>query len=139
MEEEVYPKNYIRRFDIFAEYNRLQALNKYKYSEDDAKAYGIAIAKVVAGRKFRKLFKTSHLSKSTLSSSELENSQNNKWWRKFGSSKEFDKEIVDRMGRDFYEKVFSPAVQEAYKKGLKYIQIRDTLREEWNKKVKIKS
>jgi len=26
MEEELYPKNYIRRFDVFAEYNRLLAL-----------------------------------------------------------------------------------------------------------------
>ena len=137
MEEEVlYPKNYIRRFDVFAEYNRLLALNKYKYSPADAKAYGLAVAKVVAGRKFKKILHPlhQHLSKKVISS----NKEDSKlWWKKFGSAKEFDKEIIERMGKDFYEKVFAPAIKKAFEEGKKYTQIRDTIREPWNKKIKV--
>jgi len=46
------PRAPIRRFDVFAEWNRIRALKEYGFSEDDAKAYGLAVAKVVAARKF---------------------------------------------------------------------------------------
>ncbi|MBI3951095.1 MAG: hypothetical protein HY314_11655 [Acidobacteria bacterium] len=46
------PKTEIRRFDIFAEWNRLKARHRLHLSEADASAYGLAVAKVVAARKF---------------------------------------------------------------------------------------
>jgi len=46
------PHAQIRRFDIFAEWNRLKARSRHHMSTADARAYGLAVAKVVASRKF---------------------------------------------------------------------------------------
>ncbi|MEO2065138.1 MAG: hypothetical protein ABGX17_01400, partial [Desulfurobacteriaceae bacterium] len=46
------PKAPIRHFDIFAEWNRIKAIKEYGFSEEEAKAFGLAVAKVVAARKF---------------------------------------------------------------------------------------
>ena len=46
------PQAEIRRFDIFAEWNRLKAHHSHHLPEAEAQAYGLAVAKVVAGRKF---------------------------------------------------------------------------------------
>ena len=45
------PLKSIRRFDVFAEVNRLKALQEGR-PEDEAKGYGIWLAKVVAGRRY---------------------------------------------------------------------------------------
>src|SRR6187551_436024 len=45
------PLKSIRRFDVFAEVNRLKALDEGR-PEDEAKGYGIWLAKVVAGRRY---------------------------------------------------------------------------------------
>lgn len=47
---DVPPRRQIRRFDIFAEWNRLKALERKHMGEDDARAYGLAVAKIVAAR-----------------------------------------------------------------------------------------
>ena len=49
------------------------------------------------------------------------------------SNEMFDREIVDRMGPEFYEVVFQPAIREALAAGRKrkYEQIRDTIRKDW--------
>ena len=47
------PKAPIRRFDVFAEYNRQKALAKGQPS-DEAAGYGLWVAKIVAARKFRR-------------------------------------------------------------------------------------
>jgi hypothetical protein len=46
------PRAEIRRFDIFAEWNRLKARHHHHLPEPEAQAYGLAVAKVVAARKF---------------------------------------------------------------------------------------
>jgi hypothetical protein len=46
------PRLEIRRFDIFAEWNRLKARTRQHFSDADAQSYGLAVAKVVAARKF---------------------------------------------------------------------------------------
>jgi hypothetical protein len=43
----------------------------------------------------------------------------------------FDREIVDRMGPEFYDVVFQPAIREALAAVCKYEQIRDTIRKDW--------
>ena len=43
------PQSEIRRFDVFAEWNRLKARHSHRLPETDAQAYGLAVAKVVAG------------------------------------------------------------------------------------------
>ena len=40
------------------------------------------------------------------------------------------------MGRDFYEKVFKPAIEKAFDEGKDYMDIRDSIREEWNRLLK---
>ena len=57
------PTKAIRRFDVFAEYSRQERLEK-GYAKDEAKGYGIWLAKVVASRKFSKKSESSDGSKS---------------------------------------------------------------------------
>lgn len=120
----------IRRFDIFAEWNRLKALKRLHLKADDARAYGLAVAKVVAGRKFAghepgqvKEWKRRARHDET----------DEPWWPHLGSTEEFESKIMSRMGRDFYRRVFQPAVREAWDAGQKYEDIRDALRGPWNK------
>jgi hypothetical protein len=47
------------------------------------------------------------------------------------SDETFDREIVDRMGPEFYEAVFQPSIREAVATGRKYEQFRDTIRKDW--------
>jgi hypothetical protein len=122
------PKAPIRRFDIFAEWNRIKALKEFGFSPDDAKAYGLAVAKVVAARKFY----GHRLKYRGATRAFVEGKTKEKWWEKLASAREFDEKIVDRMGRDFYERVFSPAILKAYQEGKSYEEIRDALRQEWN-------
>jgi hypothetical protein len=44
---DIHPQQAIRRFDVFAEYTRQERQEK-GYPEDEAKGYGIWLAKVVA-------------------------------------------------------------------------------------------
>lgn len=39
--------------------------------------------------------------------------------------------MVERMGGDFYNRVFVPAITEAREHGASYERIRDTIRQEW--------
>ena len=129
------PKNAIRRFDVFAEYQRLKALEKDQMPSDVAKGYGISLAKVVAARRFRRTREADDRAgegkKRASSSEELVDDK----WRTLDGEPQtdalFEKEIVQRMGPDFYEKVFAPAVAEAFKAGKDYTDIRDTIRKDW--------
>ena len=123
----------IRRFDVFAEYNRLR--NEAKGMPDAAaKGDALWLAKVVAARKFA----TSIRRKAELSA---------KLKRKPGATAPsgvktlegkpqtgelFDREIIDRMGPEFYHRVFAPSIANAYHSGEKYEAIRDCLRAPWN-------
>ncbi|WP_456436532.1 hypothetical protein [Thermovibrio ammonificans] len=122
----------IRRFDVFAEWNRFKALKELGFTEDDAKAYGLAVAKVVAARKFY----GHRIKYKGATKAFVEGRTKEKWWEKLASAAEFDEKIVNRMGRDFYEKVFSPTIESLYEQGKKYEEIRDTVRQEWNKLLK---
>ena len=50
-ESNLHPAKAIRRFDVFAEYTRLERRAK-GYKAAESKGYGIWLAKVVAARKF---------------------------------------------------------------------------------------
>jgi hypothetical protein len=125
------PNMAIRRFDVFAEYTRQERLSK-GYPEDEAKGYGIWLAKVVAARRFGK----SGDSKSTTpkSKSSGETAAEPKF-RSVGDELQtdeiFDHDIIDRMGASFYDDVFVPAIAEAIADGKDYSQIRDSIRREW--------
>ena len=127
---ELKPNAPIRRFDVFAEYNRLDALKKGE-SAAQAKGYGIWLAKVVAAKKFRKKEREEKRG----SEGEKKKPERRKKWRDMSgipqTDKLFDKEIVKRMGQEFYRDVFAPAIQEAFDEGKEYREIRDVIRREW--------
>lgn len=125
----------IRRFDIFAEWNRLKAREKLKLSAGDSRAYGLAVAKVVAGRKQRREAGKEPKSEDTQKEKDdqsKERAKDERWWEHLGSDDEFRRVIVRRMGEDFYKDVFAPAVRKAWDAGKDYTDIRDTLRNPWN-------
>jgi hypothetical protein len=139
-ETEIRPLQPIRRFDVFAETKRLEAL-AHGEPDDVAKGYGIRIAKIVASRRFggSKPKKTHRDRDDT---PEGESSAGSRFGGEGGSKfrsldgeiqsdETFDREIVDRMGPEFYEVVFQPAIREALAAGRKYEQIRDTIRKDW--------
>lgn len=138
-ESDLHPLQPIRRFDVFAETKRLEAL-AHGEPEDVAKGYGIRIAKIVASRRFGGASTKSHAEKK--SRSEREASSSDRFAGEGGAKfraldgelqteETFDHEIIDRMGPEFYEVVFQPAIHDALSEGRKYEQIRDTIRKDW--------
>ncbi|MCD6027844.1 MAG: hypothetical protein K0S78_18 [Thermomicrobiales bacterium] len=138
-ESDLRPLQPIRRFDVFAETKRLEAL-AHGEPDDVAKGYGIRIAKIVASRRFGGTPKKDHAKKK--SASEREPSTGDRF-RGEGDARfraldgelqtdeTFDHDIIDRMGPEFYEVVFQPAIREALAEGRKYEQFRDTIRKDW--------
>ncbi|MGH2521298.1 MAG: hypothetical protein ACRDH2_02240 [Anaerolineales bacterium] len=126
------PKESIRRFDVFAEYNRQKAMAE-GMPADEAKGYGLWLAKVVAARRFGGS-KAAKEAKPSAKGEEPKKKRKTKWRAlddKPQTDKLFDKEIVNRMGREFYESVFVPAIRAAFAKGQSYVDIRDSLRQGW--------
>jgi hypothetical protein len=127
------PQQEIRRFDIFAEWNRLKGRTKAKLNEADAQAYGLAVAKVVAARKF-----SGHdpAQAKELKRKAKEEEVGEPWWEHMGSAEEFERKVVARMGEEFYRDVFQPVILQAWDGGQRYEEIRDALREPWNRQLR---
>ena len=126
------PRFPIRRFDVFADYNRV----KYEAQgmpEDQAKGRGIWIAKVVAGRGGGGAAVSERHEHHGEDGGSPEREEDK--FRSAGgvpqTDETFDKEIVDRMGGDFYAEVFHPAIEQAFKDGKRYEEIRDSIRKGW--------
>jgi hypothetical protein len=125
--DELHPAKAIRRFDVFAEYKKLEQMDK-GMPEGEAKGYGLWVAKVVASRKFGS--KVDDGGGQTGSKQYPESK-----WRTLDGDEQtddlFDIEIMHRMHPDFYAKVFAPAIKQAFDDGKKYEDIRDSIREDW--------
>jgi hypothetical protein len=123
----------IRRFDVFAEYSRQEQLEK-GLPEDQAKGYGVWIAKVVASRRFGSK-KSDTTPKHKVSGDGRPAPESETEFRSVGDELQtdevFDADIIERMGASFYDKVFVPAIEEARKHGKSYEDIRDSIRKEW--------
>jgi hypothetical protein len=123
------PHQPIRRFDVFAEYTRQERRQKGS-PEDEAKGYGIWLAKVVASRRFGQ--KSSSDGKTPSKQAEREEEPK---FRSVGdelqTDETFDHDIVERMGARFYDDVFVPAITAAREEGKSYETIRDTIRSGW--------
>ena len=126
------PKREIRRFDIFAEYRKQDQQSK-EMPEDEAMGYGLWVAKVVASR-----HRGGEKSGSDPDSRDKDGRHRplvDGKWRTLDDEPQtdalFDKEIVDRMGRTFYRRVFAPSIRRARKAGKAYEEIRDTIRKPW--------
>jgi hypothetical protein len=132
------PKKAIRRFDVFAEYSRQERQEK-GYPEDEAKGYGVWLAKVVASRRFGTKSESADRKKSSTRKGELAEEPK---FRSLGDELQtdatFDHDIIDRMGAEFYDDVFAPAIGEARNQGESYESIRDDIRKSW-KPAKAKS
>ncbi len=126
---DVKPRARIRRFDVFAEYNRIKAMKEKRMRAAKAKGYGLWLAKVVAARKFGREAKTGE------GRARKEPPVDRQGWHLLGgkpqSDELFDHEIVARMGGDFYRRVFAPAIRKAFNEGQDYVAIRDRIRAQW--------
>jgi hypothetical protein len=126
----VSPKSNVRRFDVFAEYTRLEKLSE-GFPAEEAKGYAIWLAKVVAARKYGRLKPGAAERKGA----EPAGARARKFRSLSGieqTDEMFDKQIVERMGKTFYRRVFSPAIREAFKSGKSYREIRDSIRKHWH-------
>jgi hypothetical protein len=126
------PQAAIRRFDVFAEYNRQKARAEGMPAAQ-AKGHGLWLAKLVASRKFRKSSADDDGADKP-DGAPAERRRASKWKSLSGepqTDKLFDKEIVARMGASFYRRVFAPAIERARERGLSYEAIRDSIRREW--------
>jgi len=135
----VHPLQPVRRFDVFAETKRLEAL-AHGEPEDVAKGYGIRIAKIVASRRFGGAAKKPP--REMERKPEREQAEGDRFGGEGGAKfraldgelqtdETFDREVIQRMGPEFYDVVFAPAIKEALDSGRKYEQFRDTIRKEW--------
>lgn len=123
------PRNPIRRFDVFAEY-RKQELQDEGTPEDEAKGYGLWVAKVVAARRFGR----SRGPGGRAHGGPPEPERRGKWHELDGQPQTdalFNAEVVARMGPEFYREVFVPAIQQARAHGRSYEAIRDAIRRPW--------
>jgi hypothetical protein len=131
-DDELLPRKAIRRFDVFAEVNRLEALAEGR-AEDEAKGHGIWLAKVVAGRRFGR--KSDGADRPRRQRDESAEDRAETKFKHAGdelqTDETFDTEIVERMGADFYEQVFSPAIHDSLDRGERYEEFRDTIRGDW--------
>ena len=125
------PRMAIRRFDVFAEYSRQEQIEK-GLPEDEAKGYGVWIAKVVASRRFGK--KSDGPPKKGEGGGKGGKTVIPRF-RSVGDEMQtdevFDHDIIERMGAAFYDQVFVPAIEQARAAGESYEDIRDSIRKEW--------
>lgn len=128
------PKAPIRRFDVFAEYTKQKAIQD-GMPEDQAEGYGLWVAKVVASRRFGGSPPNQPHRKSEGDDEEKDEKKDKPKWHDLGGEPQtdelFEREIVGRMGRRFYNTVFAPAIEDALAQGKTYTAIRDTIRKEW--------
>jgi len=123
--EELHPAKAIRRFDIFAEYTRQERVEKGD-PEDVAKGYAIWLAKFVANK--------SRDEENDTTAPENAPYSDPKWrWLngEIQTDFEFDIHVLQRMGPEFYERIFMPAISAARAEGKKYEDVRDSIRETW--------
>jgi hypothetical protein len=135
-----HPRAPIRRFDVFAEYSRQKAIAD-GVPPDEAEGYGLWVAKVVASRSFgggissqppSKVREQAHAREAQDAPGAAE--ARAKWHTLKGEPQTdelFQDQIVKRMGREFYETVFVPAIAKAVSEGRAYNAIRDTIRKNW--------
>jgi len=131
---ELKPKSGVRRFDVFAEYTKQEREEK-GYPEDEAKGYGIWLAKVVASRRFGQQGKSEGSKARRKLDAEAGGEEEEPKFRSVGDELQtdelFDRDIIGRMGPRFYDEVFVPAIAEARQEGKSYETIRDAIRQDW--------
>ncbi|HUP28507.1 MAG TPA: hypothetical protein VM409_08745 [Chloroflexia bacterium] len=134
--DEQKPRMPVRRFDVFAEYNKQKAM-KDGIPEDEAEGYGLWVAKVVAsgGGRGARIKAPSRGGAPAKDEPEEKEPEKKSKWHALGGEEQtdemFEKEIIRRMGSHFYNTVFAPAIEDALNADKSYQQIRDTIRKDW--------
>lgn len=132
--DEPKPRLPIRRFDVFAEFQRVTNQRR-AMPEDIAKGRAIWAAKVVAGRRFGAAPPPKPRAGNGKSRQPAAHDEEEEGFRSLGgelqTDQTFEREIVNRMGSEFYERVFRPAITEAVEQGRQYEDIRDSIRKGW--------
>jgi hypothetical protein len=132
----VKPKAAVRRFDVFAEYNKLEALRDGR-PLDEAKGHGLWVAKVVAARRYGPPRGSGpppsgrHEGSGRLTEPEGESEKFKSLSGELQSDALFDREVVDRMGEQFYREHFAPTIKAHFDRGDSYQAIRDVVRKDW--------
>jgi hypothetical protein len=128
------PRRPIRRFDVFAEYNRIKN-EEDGMPADQARGRAIWVAKVVAGRRGMPASPKPATAHGKAGHERHQEPEKEEKYLSVGgevqTDRTFEHEIVERMGRDFYDAVFSPAIEAAYREGKQYAEIRDSIRSGW--------
>ena len=129
------PRAPVRRFDVFAEYNKLEALRDGR-PLDEAKGHGLWLAKLVAARRFGASSASGPPPSDRAPGRGVpeEPPEDEKFKSLSGEPQTdqlFDREVVARMGEDFYREVFAPTVKSHFDRGDKYQAIRDVVRRDW--------
>lgn len=129
------PKAAIRRFDVFAEYSKLEAQRDGR-PLDAAKGHGIWLAKVVASRRRAPAVSLSRLGERSDRADAARGAPDaEEKFKTLGGEVQddarFDREIVERMGDAFYREVFAPTLRRHFERGDRYETIRDAVRKEW--------
>jgi hypothetical protein len=133
---QVRPRAPIRRFDVFAEYNRLKGL-KHGLDQAHARGYGLWVAKVVASGGGRRAGRALEPRGEPAAGAEREHERpaEQEWHELSGEPQTdalFEHEIVQRMGAKFYAHEFAPAIASAFDRGERYESIRDAIRRDWS-------
>ena len=128
--EAAHPRQPIRRFDVFAEYTR-QERRARGVPQDEAKGYGIWLAKVVASRRFGQGSAGASTKPRPTPTGHAAEQKFRSVGDEMQTDETFDHDIIDRMGAGFYHDVFVPAIAEAREQGRTYEEIRDAIRKEW--------
>ena len=130
------PRMPIRRFDVFADYNRLKN-EASGMPEPRAKGDAIWLAKVVARRRFGSAAPATTAHREERHETEGGPEDEPEGFKSAGgvpqTDRTFDEEIVERMGAAFYHQVFHPAIAQAFREGKRYEEIRDSIRAGWKK------
>src|ERR671939_1159332 len=130
------PRMPIRRFDVFADYNRLKN-EAAGMPEPRAKGDAIWLAKVVAGRRFGSAAAASTAHHEERPGTDGGPESAPEGFKSAGgvlqTDRTFDEEIVERMGAPFYHQVFHPTIARAFREGKRGAGIRDSLRAGWTK------
>ena len=127
------PRRPIRRFDVFAEYNRIKN-EAGGMPADQAMGRAIWMAKVVAGRRGMPSSSPSggaHHGEHHAPAAEREEEKFLSVGGEQQTDRTFEHEVVDRMGQEFYATTFRPAIESAHADGKRYEDIRDTIRKGW--------
>ncbi|MFX1314500.1 MAG: hypothetical protein ACFE9T_01435 [Promethearchaeota archaeon] len=109
----------IGKWDIISEYSRIDWLSK-GHSEEEAKIHGIVIA--IVGYQAR-LGKQAQKYKLQQKGKEKGVSIIHRKEERWITTKEFDK-IIDKIGKNYYDIVFSRAINNLYNKGYSYNDVK---------------